>query len=110
MDNNFNSIYSQLTDLVGVDSSTNNFFASLKYRENGYKLVNLLCSLNDDIELVEGYTNKGLTDVEDSYSFKKCVIKPINVKDLKELQTKICNDENVESATVINDCIEIIIK
>ena len=85
----FNKTYSLLTKTDEANSAEN-FFESLKYRENGYYLVSILEMLESDYEIVEGFLHKGLMDDKDVNTFRTCLIRQedINQSILDDLNKK----------------------
>jgi len=66
------NLYNLLTKSNTPEDSTDNFFESLKYRENGYKIIEVLKVL-EDYEIIKGFDCNGNPDEARKFCF--CLLK-----------------------------------
>jgi hypothetical protein len=104
----FNELYSRLTKTDSEDYSALNFFKSLKYRINGYKLVKVLSEISD-YEIISGFRYDN--ESENISQFRHCIIKPNNEEDIFVITDKLKQSEYVAVAEVLEgNVIGIIVK
>jgi hypothetical protein len=94
----FNKTYGLLTKTDSEEYSTINFFKSLKYRENGYKLIKVLETI-DSFEIISGFRHD--SESENVSQFRMCVIKPNSEEDIWNLVDKIKESELVAVAEAL---------
>jgi hypothetical protein len=93
----FNELYSHLTTTDSEDYSTVNFFKSLKFRVNGYRLVTALSNV-EDFEVVKGFRYDD--ESEAINSFRSCQIKlndSSKIDDVVNTLSKLPHVENVSA-------------
>jgi hypothetical protein len=98
-----NRIYSNLTRRDSEESTTLNFFESLRYRENGQKIVDVLSELDEsDYTILSSFISTKLVENNSLSEFKHCQIKVEEDKFDKVLKI-IKNHEHTDEVLVFED-------
>jgi hypothetical protein len=98
-----NRIYSSLTKRDSEESTTLNFFESLRYRENGNKIVDVLSQLDEnDYEILVGFVSNKITETKAYSDFKCCQLK-VNQNKFDEILKEIETHKYVDEVLVFED-------
>jgi hypothetical protein len=98
----FNMLYSLLTKTDSEEYSTINFFKSLKYRNNGYRVVKVLESLNN-YEVLKGFRyDDELVTIN---RFRSCQFRLNNINDIDEVVRDISKFSFIEEVSVLGDTV-----
>lgn len=100
-----NRIYSSLTkaNSDSNESTTLNFFESLRYRENGQKIVDVLLELDEsDYTILSSFLSNKIVDNHALSEFKHCQIK-VNEDKFDKVLKIIKNHEHTDEVLVFED-------
>jgi hypothetical protein len=106
---NDNHLYGLLTTTENDEDGSENFMKSLKFRDNGRKIISVLNEIGE-YGVVRGFLCESIIQDEASNSFRSCVLETKGEK-VEELSNKLKSLENILVVRELEDSqIEFIIK
>jgi|GEM_PF-4154967 len=94
-----NEFYSHLTHIDGQEN-TDNFLASLRFKRNGYTLINILSKLNCEFTIKEGFIDYKIRMDDYANRFKSVIIE---VQDVNYVISVLEQVEEELSVNLINE-------